>query len=155
MGATRGRARGSGTYIILVKIDEQKLRAASPSSTERAMDPRYFSTFNRTRGVGVAARVLKADDYAARSRGLLGRESLAAGEGLWLVPCPMIHTFFMRFAIDALFLDRGLKVLRVLETLKPWRVSPWVWGAHSVLELAAGAVGGATRPGDVLEMRPL
>jgi uncharacterized membrane protein (UPF0127 family) len=65
----------------------------------------------------------------------------------------MIHTFFMRFSIDVLFLDRQLKVLRVIEDLKPWRLSPWVLRAHSVLELPGGSLRGMAQPGDRLEMR--
>ncbi len=116
------------------------------------MPGEYLIAFNRTRGREVASRVGLADDAASRSRGLLGRETMAREEGLWIVPCPMIHTFFMRFAIDVLFLDRGLRVVRVLEGLKPWRVSPWVFRAHSVLELAGGALQGTVGTGDQLEI---
>jgi hypothetical protein len=64
----------------------------------------------------------------------------------------MIHTCFMSFPIDAVFLDAGLKVVRVCPALKPWRFSPWVAGAKSVLELAAGRAAGLA-PGDQLEFR--
>ncbi|MBI4060903.1 MAG: DUF192 domain-containing protein [Elusimicrobia bacterium] len=110
--------------------------------------------FNATRGALVAAKVEKADTPASRSRGLLGRASLAADEGLWIVPCPMIHTFFMKFPIDVLFLDSALRVVRVVENLRPWRLSPWVLSARSVLELKGGALGGCVRVGDRLDMRP-
>lgn len=109
--------------------------------------------FNRSRGVELASRVVKAEDYDSRCRGLLGRSGMARQEGLWIVPCPMIHTFFMKFSIDVLFLDREQKVVRVLEGLKPWRLSPWVWRAHSVLELAGGALQGSVAVGDRLEIR--
>jgi uncharacterized membrane protein (UPF0127 family) len=105
-------------------------------------------------GRALASRVTKADDAASRSKGLLGRASMAPDEGMWIVPCPMIHTFFMKFPIDVLFLDRDLKVARVIENLKPWRLSPWVLAAHSVLELKGGKLAGAVRPGDRVEMRP-
>ena len=78
---------------------------------------------------------------------------MAPEEGLWIVPCPMIHTFFMKFPIDVLFLDRGLKVARVIEDLKPWRLSPWVFRAHSVLELAGGVLKGSVQAGDQLEIK--
>ena len=83
---------------------------------------------------------------------------MAPEEGLWIVPCAMIHTLFMRFPIDVVFLDRELKALRVVESLKPWRVSPWVLGAHSVLELAGGVLSGAdgvclVRKGEFLEFK--
>jgi uncharacterized membrane protein (UPF0127 family) len=110
----------------------------------------------------LASRVAKADDAASRSKGLLGRESLDADEGLWIVqpplawlaPCPTIHTFFMKFPIDVLFLDGGLQVRRVIENMKPWRLSPWVLAAHSILELKGGVLNGSVRAGDRLEMRP-
>jgi len=105
-------------------------------------------------GRALAARVTKADDAASRSKGLLGRGSLDADEGMWLVPCPMIHTFFMKFPIDVLFLTADLTVARVIENLKPWRLSPWVLSAHSALELKGGVLRGSVRAGDRLEMRP-
>jgi uncharacterized membrane protein (UPF0127 family) len=105
-------------------------------------------------GRPLAARVTKADDAAARSKGLLGKTAMDADEAMWIVPCPMIHTFFMKFPIDVLFLKRDLRVARVIENLKPWRLSPWVLSAHSVLELKGGALRGSVRAGDLLEMRP-
>ncbi len=110
--------------------------------------------FNLTRGSIVATQVAKADTSASRNKGLLGRESLAPEAGLWIVPCPMIHTFFMKFSIDVLFLDSALRVVRVIEDLRPWRLSPWVWSANSVLELKGGVLKGSVRAGDQLEMRP-
>ncbi|HAM36261.1 MAG TPA: DUF192 domain-containing protein [Elusimicrobia bacterium] len=109
--------------------------------------------FNRTRGQAIASRVEKAEDYDSRARGLLGRKTMAADEGLWIVPCPMIHTLFMRFPIDVIFLDRESRVVRVVENLKPWRMSPWVFRARSVLELAGGTLKGSVRPGDCLEIK--
>ena len=113
--------------------------------------------FNLTRGAVVAARVELADDYESRSRGLLGRDLLPPGEALWIGPCPcgeMIHTFFMRFAIDVIFLDKNRRVVRVIERLKPWRLTAWVLRARSVLELPAGTLDGSVRVGDEIELRP-
>ena len=123
-------------------------------------DQGYLVAFNRTRDRKVASRVGKADDHESRGRGLLGRASMDAneglwivlGEGLWIVPCPTIHTFFMKFAIDVLFLDKNLKVVRIIENMKPWRLSPWVYSAHSVLELAGGVLKGSISVGDQLEI---
>ncbi len=105
-------------------------------------------------GKTIASRVLKADDAASRSKGLLGRSAMDADEGLWIVPCPMIHTFFMKFPIDVIFLKRDMSVARVIENLKPWRFSPWVFSADSVLELKGGVLRGAVRKGDRLNLRP-
>ena len=82
-------------------------------------------------------RCTVADRPVARLRGLLGRAELPAGEGLLLRPSPSIHTWFMRFPIDVLFLDRDLRVLGVRRELGPWRMA-WQRGARAVLELAAG-----------------
>lgn len=70
-------------------------------------------------------------------RGLLGRRHLPEEEGILLRPAGSIHTFFMRFAIDAVFLDRDLVVVGLAHRLKPWRTAGRR-GAHCVLELAAG-----------------
>jgi uncharacterized membrane protein (UPF0127 family) len=109
--------------------------------------------YNRTRSREVVSRVSVADTAATRSKGLLGRDSMAPEEGLWIVPCPMIHTFFMRFSIDVVFLDGDNKVRRVIENLKPWRLSPWVFSARSVLEMAAGTLQGSVQIGDQLEFQ--
>lgn len=116
------------------------------------MDTRTYVAVNKTADRRIASRVLKAEDYQSRSRGLLGRESMADDEGLWIIPCPMIHTFFMKFPIDVLFLDKNLKVRKVIENMGPWRISPWVFSAHSVLELAGGSLKGTTAVGDQLEI---
>ena len=110
--------------------------------------------FNTTRNAPVATKVERADTAASRNKGLLGRDSLAPEEALWITPCPMIHTFFMKFPIDVLFLDSELRVRRVIEDLRHWRLSPWVFSAHSVLELKGGVLRGAVAVGDLLEMRP-
>lgn len=117
------------------------------------MSRTFLVAFNKSRGLRIASKIAKAGDFESRSRGLLGRDSLEPEEGLWIIPCPMIHTFFMRFAIDVVFLDAGLKVVRVIEGLKPWRFSPWVFSARSVLELAGGTLQGRVRPGEEMEFQ--
>lgn len=77
----------------------------------------------------------------ARMRGLLGREGLGAGEGLWIRPSNSIHMFFMRFPIDAVFLSRDMRVVRTVGNLAPWKMVAPVWSAWSVLELPAGTIG--------------
>ena len=78
-----------------------------------------------------------ANGVFTRLRGLLGRKDLPRGEGLLIKPTWSIHTGFMRFAIDAVFLDEELKVLDVRREIKPWRAAAR-FRAKSVLELAAG-----------------
>jgi len=83
-------------------------------------------------------------------RGLLGRASLDADEGMLFKPAGSIHMFFMRFAIDAVFLDRDLVVVDVVPSLKPWRMASRR-GAKVVVELAEGAAADV-HPGDQLEL---
>lgn len=68
------------------------------------------------------------------------RRGLAPGEGMWIAPCNGIHTFFMRFPIDVVFLDRGQRVVRVYPALRSWRLIPLVLGARSVVELPGGTL---------------
>lgn len=82
-----------------------------------------------------------ADTARTRMKGLLGRRSLGDGEGLLLRPAGSIHTAFMRFPIDAVFLDADLRVLRVASNLQPWRLAAQR-GAKAVVELPAGAAEG-------------
>ena len=90
-----------------------------------------------------------------RAVGLMLRRELPAGEGMWITPCNGIHMFLMRFPIDAVFLDRQRCVVRVCRGLRPWRVVPWVRGAHSVLELPAGATDAVSLPpGEGLHIGP-
>jgi uncharacterized membrane protein (UPF0127 family) len=86
----------------------------------------------------------------ARLRGLLGRASLAADEGMLFRPAGSIHMFFMRFPIDAVFCDGDLVVLDVVRDLKPWKTAG-KRGAKVVIELAAGAAAGV-KPGDRLAL---
>jgi uncharacterized membrane protein (UPF0127 family) len=96
-----------------------------------------------------------ADNPFTRLRGLLGRASLPAGEGLLIRPAPSIHTAFMRFPIDAVFLDADLCVVGVAAELRPWRVAGHR-GARAVLELPAGAAtDAAVREGERLTAVPM
>jgi uncharacterized protein len=78
-----------------------------------------------------------ADRALPRMKGLLGRRSLPPGEGLLITPAPSIHTWFMRFPIDVVFLGRDLEVIDIVEGLPPWRTAGRRV-AKAVLELAAG-----------------
>jgi uncharacterized protein len=94
-------------------------------------------TLVRADGSVVCEQLVLAESPPARMRGLLGRDELPSGEGLLLRPAGSIHTAFMRFPIDAVFLDRDLTVLRVVRHLPPWHLAK-ERGAKAVLELAAG-----------------
>ena len=96
-----------------------------------------------------------ADTSSKRRTGLLGHKRLAPGEGLWIVPCPSVHTFFMKFPIDLVYLSKKRKVLKVRNAVPAWRLSACLW-AHSVIELPAGAAAqSGTVAGDELAMETL
>jgi len=100
----------------------------------------------------LGAAILVADTSATRNVGLLKHKALYAGEGLWIVPCQSVHTFFMKFAIDLVYLDKQRFVRKVRHAVPPWRISGCFW-AHSVLELPAGiAEETGTQPGDKLSI---
>jgi uncharacterized protein len=95
------------------------------------------TTIEDAAGRVICERCTLADRPLPRLRGLLGRRELPAGEGLLLRPAPSIHTWFMRFPIDAVFLSADLEVLDVRPELPAWRIAAGR-GARAVLELAAG-----------------
>ena len=91
----------------------------------------------REDGTVVCENCVVADTSPKRLKGLLGRAELPRGEGLLIRPTSSIHMWFMRFPIDAVFLDRSLTILRIRSDLRPWRVAG-CRGAKAVLELPAG-----------------
>jgi uncharacterized membrane protein (UPF0127 family) len=110
---------------------------------------------NKTRGTVLGDAIDIADTSAKRRTGLLKRTGLKPGEGLWIVPCESIHTLFMKFAIDLVYLDRGRRVRKVRSAVPPWRLSA-CFSAHSIIELPAGAVEESnTQPGDELQIDEL
>lgn len=106
---------------------------------------------NTTRGTTLADRATRADGWMQRLKGLLGRDSLQAGEGLHIDPCTSIHTFFMRFPIDVLFIDTEGMVVRAFESIRPWRATRMYPKARSVVELPVGTLKATeTYEGDVI-----
>jgi uncharacterized membrane protein (UPF0127 family) len=107
----------------------------------------------RQDGSPVCERCLLAETPLTRLKGLLGRRELPRGEGLLLRPASSIHMLFMRFPIDAVWLDGNLKVLKVSPELAPWKVAACK-GAKGVVELAAGEASRRdVRPGEQLFLR--
>jgi len=103
-------------------------------------------------GRTVCERCARAESPFHRMRGLLGRRSLEPGEGILLRPAGSIHTAFMRFAIDAVFVDADGRVVRVVDSLRPWRTAS-AKGAKAVIELPAGAAATAgLEPGERLQL---
>ncbi|MGP8247992.1 MAG: DUF192 domain-containing protein [Bryobacteraceae bacterium] len=96
-----------------------------------------------------------ASTSAARRTGLLKHRGLERGQGMWIVPSQSVHTFFMKFAIDLVYLDRRKRVRKVRHAVPAWRISGCLT-AHSVLELPAGtALATGTETGDQLAVEKL
>ncbi len=109
---------------------------------------------NTTRKTVLATSMEVASTSSKRSKGLLGRQSLSDGEGLWICPCEAVHTFWMRFSIDLVYLDRKNRIRKLLSAVPPWRLSGCLL-AHSVLELPSGTIRETrTQRGDALEFTP-
>jgi hypothetical protein len=108
---------------------------------------------NVTRNTILANKCELAASFFSRFRGLQLRKELPAGAGLLITPCNSIHMFFMRFAIDAVFIDSNNRIVYIEHDIKPWRVSKIVRNARSVLELPSGtALATGSENGDILEL---
>lgn len=110
---------------------------------------------NQTRGTVLGQEVDVADTSTKRRTGLLKHERLEKGTGLWIDPCESVHTFFMKFPIDLVYIDKHGKVRKVRNAVPPWRLSACLT-AHSILELPAGtAAETGTQVGDDLAIDKL
>ena len=110
---------------------------------------------NQTRNTVLGRSVDMADSSSKRRTGLLKHERLEPGEGLWIVPCESVHTFFMKFPIDLVYLDKRRRVRKVRKAVPAWRLSACLT-AHSILELPAGTIEETgTQAGDVIEIEKL
>ena len=110
---------------------------------------------NLTRNAVLGEAVDVADTSEKRRTGLLKHTGLAPGEGLWIKPCESVHTFFMKFAIDLVYIDRKQKVRKARKAVPPWRLSACLT-AHSILELPAGTIERTgTQAGDELSIEKL
>jgi hypothetical protein len=106
---------------------------------------------NLTRHTVLATCMEIANSGSSRNKGLLGRAGLACGEGLWIIPCSAVHTFWMKFPIDLVYLDRRKRIKKLRSAVPAWRFSACL-SAHSVIELPAGTIRNTqTQRGDILE----
>ncbi len=79
-----------------------------------------------------------AESFWQRGKGLLGHSKLEFDQALWIKPCNNIHTMFMRFSIDCIFLDKKLVVQKIVNQVKPFRLIGPCWKSYSVIETTAG-----------------
>lgn len=96
---------------------------------------------NKTTNETLIPQLEIARTFSKRGKGLLGRSFLPSEDALWIHRCNSIHTFFMKFSIDCVFVDKNMKVKAIYQDIHPWRLILPVWGASSVIEMASGSVG--------------
>lgn len=99
-----------------------------------------MKVYNSTQNNLIADDVKVADNFVTRTFGLIPKNSLNEGEGLLIKPCCSIHTFFMKFAIDVLFVNKKNEVVALYENVKPWRTLPIHLSSHYVIELPADTI---------------
>ena len=117
---------------------------------------RCLRVTNQTRGSVIAERARVARSMNDRMVGLLATPEVLPGEGLLIERTSSIHMFFMRYAIDVVFVDRSGRVTMTVSRLRPWRVIWWARGARDCLELRAGALDDTgTQRGDQLLFEPV
>ncbi len=113
---------------------------------------KYMKLIN-TKNRNILANKLEiADNPFKRMKGLLGMRHLSKGKGLHIIPCNSIHSFFMKFNFDAIFINKKNMVVYMIENMPAWQVSKICFDAHSVVELPAGILQiTETKVGDILE----
>lgn len=100
----------------------------------------------------IADNLKIADNFFSRAKGLLGRTGLNKGEALKIIPCNCIHSFFMKFRFDAVFINKNNEVVSLIEDMQPGKVSSLYSSAYSVIELPSGVIKDSEiAVGDVLE----
>jgi hypothetical protein len=113
----------------------------------------YHEVINARTGEVLVRRGRLANNFKTRTVGLLGDARLDDDEALIIKPCWSIHTFFMRFPIDVLFLDKKGRLKKMVRSMPAWRMAA-AWGAQDTIEMAPGATDGLDlQVGDTLEIR--
>lgn len=95
---------------------------------------------NKTKSTQLISDLTVADNIFSRVKGLLGTQDLQESQAMWIHRCNSIHTYFMKYAIDCVFLTRDMRVVSIVEDVKPWRMVWPQWGADSVVEMKSGNV---------------
>lgn len=99
-----------------------------------------FKITNMSNGNIIAEQAAYADTFISRLKGLMFRNNFNKGEALFIIPCNSIHTFWMKFPIDVVFLSKENTVIYIIENFQPNKISSLLRKAHSVIELPAGTI---------------
>lgn len=110
-----------------------------------------MNVFNQDK-IEVAEAAIEATSALTRLKGLMFAKEMVGYDGLFIRPCNSIHTFFMRFPIDVLFMNKNFKIIKIVKNLSPWRMTRMYFSAHQVLEIKGGTLDERIQEGDVLEV---
>jgi uncharacterized membrane protein (UPF0127 family) len=111
-----------------------------------------FMILKNSKGEMICEKAKVADTMFTRILGLMFSKDLAAQHGLLICPCNSIHTFFMNYSLDIIFLDKKFQVVKVIYNMHPWRISWMYFRAHQVLEMKAGHLRSGVEVGEKLEV---
>ena len=92
---------------------------------------------NVTKDKVLVQNCMMADNFFGRLVGLMGKKILSTDEGMLISPCKSVHTFFMRFDVDIIFVDRNFEVVKIIKNVKPWKFSPYIKSARHIVEIAS------------------
>jgi len=107
----------------------------------------------KNRDLYLCRNLKRAESFVERGIGLMFKDEMYEGyDGLLLKPCNSIHTFFMRFSIDVMFLDRKLRVVKIIKNMQPWRISGFYFKSAQVLEMNSQTIPEGIIIGDQLEI---
>lgn len=111
-----------------------------------------MQAINATKNIPLAQSVQIAENFFSRLQGLIGTAELSEGNALLILPCSSIHTWFMKYPIDVIFLDAENRIIKIMERVPPNRFGPLVRGARAALELPAGVCSSTgTGVGDIIQ----
>jgi uncharacterized membrane protein (UPF0127 family) len=102
--------------------------------------------------IKIAENAIEASSMLSRMKGLMFSSGMDGFDGLFIKPCNSIHTFFMNYPIDVLFLNKEMKIVKIKRNLRPWRMTRMYFNAHQVLELKGGTLDDRIIEGDNLEV---
>lgn len=109
---------------------------------------------NSSKSTIIATQANLADTFITRLVGLLNRDHLAPQEGLIITKCNSIHMFFMKFAIDVIFVSKTNQVVGLVENIKPYQLSQVFWKSSFCIELPVGAIKSSkTQVGDIISLQ--
>jgi uncharacterized membrane protein (UPF0127 family) len=112
-----------------------------------------FMMIKNSKGEIICEHTKVADSFKSRLIGLMFSKDLGNSNGLLIAPCNSIHTFFMNYSLDVVFLDRKFRVIKVIYDMHPWRMTLMYFRAHQVLEMKAGTLNSNIKVGDNFEVK--